>query len=141
MFIFAILLVAVAVFYPGQPFEVRVYQGLFGPLLFGGFGLSFYGPAKKRLRQRINCFTYGNFVMARVVRHGRVFVPYKSFRDYSIETEYTTPEDKKIVGIIQRPNDTLQKQLPIGTEIQALYDPGSNSLFLPIEIGVEIVEY
>lgn len=141
MFLFAIVLVLTAVFFKDQPYEVRVYQGLFGPLFLGAFGLSFYMPARKRLKTRINCLTNGNLVTAMVVDHGRVFVPYKSFRDYSVEAVYTTESGKKVRGIIQRSNPKFQKYFPVGSEIQALYDPKSKSLFLPAEIGVDIVEY
>jgi len=141
MFAFAIILLLTAIFLPGQPYEVRVYQGLFGPLFLGAFGLTFYMPARKRLKNRINCFINGNLVMVQVISHGRVFVPYKSFRDYSVEAVYTTEEGKKIKGVIQKSSPDFHEQFPIGSEIQGMFDGITESLFLPAEIDVEVVEY
>lgn len=141
MFLGAIGILLAAIFVPAQPYEVRVYQGLFGPLFFGAFGLTFYLPARKRLKTRMNCLINGNLVTAHVTRHGRVFVPYKSFRDYSVEAQYTNDEGKRIKGVMQSPTPEFQEAFPIGAEIQGLYEPMTETLFLPAEVGVEIVEY
>jgi hypothetical protein len=69
-------------------------------------------------------------VAARVVRHGRTFVFWKSERDYVVVVQFEH-EGAHVSAKIQSPRAALQKQLPPGSTVTGLFEPQSNqTLFL-----------
>jgi hypothetical protein len=115
-----------------------LFQMIAGPLLFAGFALVFLLPALSRHRERIEAFTHGALVTARVTGRRRAFVPYSSFRDYLIDAEARLADGRMATGTMRTRSLRLADTLASGVELQALAVPASARLLLPAEIGVEI---
>ena len=115
------------------------FQVIFGPLFFAGFAMLFLLPARRRYRARVDAFVNGRLMTARVSGHRRAFVAYSSFRDYLIDAEARLEDGRMATGTIRTRKARLADALPTGAELQALALAGPATLFLPVEMGVEIV--
>lgn len=115
-----------------------IFQLIFGPLFFAGFAMLFLLPARRRYRARVDAFMNGQLMTARVAGHRRAFVAYSSFRDYLIDAEARLEDGRMATGTIRTRKARLADALPDGTEIQALALAETATLFLPVEMGVEI---
>jgi hypothetical protein len=139
VFLAGAVLLPVAVALIPRPWTGPAYfQAIFGPLFFAGFAMLFLLPARRRYRARIEAFTNGRLVTARVTGHRRAWAAYSSFRDYLIDAEARLEDGRMATGTIRTRKARLADALPDGTEIQALALEGSATLFLPIEMGAEI---
>ncbi|MDH3234555.1 MAG: hypothetical protein OEQ29_13635 [Alphaproteobacteria bacterium] len=136
----AALLPLGVVLMPGPSGGPLFFPLIFGPLLFAGFALLFLLPARRRYRARVDAFVNGTLVTARVTGHRRAWVAYSSFRDYLIDAEARLTDGRMATGTIRTRKAREADALPTGTELQALALPASASLFLPTEIGAEIVQ-
>jgi len=136
----AVLLPLSIALMPGPSKGPLLFPLIFGPLLFAGFALLFLLPARRRYRARLDAFVNGALVTARVTGHRRAWVAYSSFRDYLIDAEARLTDGRMATGALRTRKARVAEALPTGTEMQALALPGPASLFLPTEIGAEIVQ-
>ncbi|HUT48172.1 MAG TPA: hypothetical protein VM325_02435 [Alphaproteobacteria bacterium] len=136
----AVLLPLSVALMPGPSMGPLLFPLIFGPLFFAGFALLFLLPARRRYRTRVDAFVNGTLVIARVTGQRRAWVAYSSFRDTLIDAEARLADGRMATGTIRTRKARDAKALPTGTELQALALPGPASLFLPTEIGAEIVQ-
>jgi hypothetical protein len=115
------------------------FQVIVGPLFFAGFAMLFLLPARRRYRARVDAFVNGTLTTARVTGHRRAWAAYSSFRDYLIDAETRLANGRMATGTIRTRKGRLADALPDGAELQALALADSATLFLPLEMGVEIV--
>lgn len=116
-----------------------LFQVIVGPLFFAGFAMIFLLPARRRYRARVDAFVNGDLVTARVTGRRRAWVAYSSFRDYLIDAEARLADGRMATGTARTRSARLAKSLATGAELQALAIRESGTLFLPVEIGAEIV--
>jgi hypothetical protein len=111
----------------------------------GLIGFLMIKSAHKKYISRINAFKNGEILTGKIINHGRKFVPWKSFRDYTVtveikmkNSETNQAENSIIQHVIQSSRDTLHDELPVGSQTAVLFDGNSGGIFVPIEVGIEV---
>jgi hypothetical protein len=95
--------------------------------------------ANKNYLRRLRAFTNGLPVKAIVKSHSRNFLIWKSSKNYTLELSFNF-QKKTINTKFDSSNSELHKQFPVNSEIIGLYDPDSDSICFPPEIGLVLEE-
>jgi len=114
------------------------------PLLFlfilaETFAFLFLNYANKNYLRRLRALGSGFTIKAKVVRHSRSFVSWKSSRNYALTVAYEF-KGKQLQTKFDAAFSELHSNFPINSEISGLYDPDSDSVFFPPEIGLILEE-
>lgn len=98
----------------------------------------FINPARTRLRNRESAFLNGELMTATVTKKSRVFVAWKSWRDYALDAEFMLADGNKKSGRLKTPKREVADSFAEGDSIQVLYDKNTGMLLFPAELGLEI---
>jgi hypothetical protein len=103
------------------------------------FAFLYLNYANKNYLRRLRAFSNGLPVKAIIKGHSRNFLIWKSSKNYSIELSFIF-QKKTINTKFDSSNSELHKQFPINSEILGLYDPDTESICFPPEIGLVLEE-
>jgi hypothetical protein len=114
------------------------------PLLFfftlaETFAFLYLNYANKNYLRRLRALGNGVAVKAKVLRHSRSFVSWKSSRNYVLTVGYEF-KGKQIQTRFDATFSELLSNFPINSDISGLHDPDSDSVFFPPEIGLILEE-
>ncbi|MFH1711827.1 MAG: hypothetical protein ABH846_01150 [Patescibacteria group bacterium] len=99
--------------------------------------LLFYMPADKRYKTRILAVRDGTLCEGKVAEKKKVFVPWKSWRDHVIVIESITRVGMKQAKL-QTGNSQIADQIKTGDIVHVFCDEKTGSVFIPLEIGIQI---
>jgi hypothetical protein len=137
-FLVGIGLCILSTFFPPYEPGLIFFKVAGGSAFFGLLSYLFLSNVRRRYKSRLAAFCSGRFIEGTVARHDRVFSPWKSKRDYTVTVEFSLEGGNKLTRQIQSAREEIQRQLPLGSKVDALLDGNTRSVFIPMEIGVAI---
>ena len=124
---------------------VNPFEGAFFSMLYVGGGNLAAGLAlrwwiRRRLAERRQLLLHGELVTGVVVRHGRTLGLTILLRrlDYVVRVRLTLPDGRSLPSSYRTPLRDFARRFPVGGEVQALWDPGTDRVLFPAAFGVRL---
>ena len=137
MMLFGGMLLAAAALPPFEPGLIMFK--LSAACMSFGAGVLLLVRTGRIVRSRVSAFEKGAIVSAEVLSHERVFVPWKSSRDYA--AVLVIPSRNGAVRRTIRSSRDLTLDLPLNSSVSVFFNEMTDDLFVPAEAGVEIIPF
>jgi len=105
-------------------------------LLFEALGILIVYIGIRKRKNRITTFEQGVAVSGEVIKQGRKFVFWKSWRDYIVKVKYEIGEGKYKECTLCSSQNNFHTQMPLNSKHIGFWAVETGSAFFPIELGV-----